>query len=508
MADQETDVNGVQIDDHEVNDPSQDPQAPDPLLGESAQSAGALSKVGTRSDQQQQAANERAGLEGLRTEYGSTQKQLSGAYGAQIKNLQDATQRILTMNFGPSKQEQDYRVAAAMGTGDVRGRYNPAGVATAYAENLAGQRDAEMKKQQLLMQYGSQIPASVIAQLNARSGALTQQMRISSGLVGKDNAQADKPFNTPPKFVGQTGMVFNQALNNGQGGMEYHPEIAAAHATQKAQDAKATAAARIDVQNAILGKLDDSTLNRLATAYNTTGIMPSGLSRGGPQIPLAVAKRAVQLADANGDSDSSVIAKQYVNKANAANLTNLTKQFGQFSGFQNTMNNVGEQAKQLSAQVDRTNVPILNQIFQSGQRHFTGNTPLAVFDTANNTFVQEYAKIMSGSMSNTPTTDAMSKNAHERLNTAMRNGTYAAVVDQMRTEGQMKTKGLTDNINAVKQELGMLSPTPPAPGPTAPPAVRPGMNLPLKNAQGWVLHKDAKGVQAYVGPNGQFQEVH
>ena len=31
--------------------------------------------------------------------------------------------------------------------------------------------------------------------------------------------------------------------------------------------------------------------------------------------------------------------------------------------------------------------------------------------------------------------------------------------------------------------------------------------LPTKNAQGWTLHRDAAGNRAYVGPNGEIQEV-
>jgi len=40
-----------------------------------------------------------------------------------------------------------------------------------------------------------------------------------------------------------------------------------------------------------------------------------------------------------------------------------------------------------------------------------------------------------------------------------------------------------------------------------PPQTGGGGPLPSRNAQGWVLHKDAQGRQAYVGPNGQYQLV-
>jgi len=467
MSDQ-VDSTGTPLDSDELGDPSDNVNSPDPLLGESPRS-GALSSIGTRGDQQGRVDQARQSMGALQAQYVQHSNMAASGYQQQKDALDAATQRLLNMPTGPGAQEAAYRVAAAAGTGDSAGRFNPAGISAAHAGILQEQREAEMAKQQLLTQYGMQAPQMQIAAAGQLQNRDIQQMRIEQGNINNASTQADKVVNAAPKAL-PGGMIFNAAT----GQYENHPEIAQAQNEQKATQARNAAAIRAATLSAAAGNMDPATMDLLSEQFLKTGQMPGGLSRGGPQVPLAIAKMAAQKAAQRNDSMGAAVANQAIYKSNAASLTNLTKQFGAFQGFQNTMDNVGNQAKALSAGIDRTNIPILNQIFQSGQRKFTGNSPLAVFDTANNTFVSEYAKLMSGGMGNQAVTDAKSSEAHSRLNTAMQNGTYGAVVDQMRQEGILKNKGLTDNINSVKQQMGLLPPTPAAPTTPAPPVVRPG----------------------------------
>lgn len=67
------------------------------------------------------------------------------------------------------------------------------------------------------------------------------------------------------------------------------------------------------------------------------------------------------------------------------------------------------------------------------------------------------------------------------------------------------------DLDAARREYikagGKASDLDATPAPKAAPAVAKAKDPPLKNAKGWVLHADAKGNQAYVGPKGEIEEV-
>lgn len=267
MADS-TDGNGVLLDD-ETADPSDNVDAPDPLLGESARSGALSAPVGSKSDTQSVATKARSNLETLQQQYGSVQKGLGGAYGQQTKALNDARDRLLSTNFGPSDEEAGYRRAAAFT--QSKGEFNPGDVSNANADILAQQRAGEMQKQQLLAQYGMQGAQAQIGQYGAMGNSLIQRMRIASGEEKTANAQADKAA-TAPKTIGATGMVYNPDTQK----YEMHPEIAAAQEAQKAQNAKDAAAAKVAAMQLSAGSMDPNTVDFAAQWLHDKGQMPPG----------------------------------------------------------------------------------------------------------------------------------------------------------------------------------------------------------------------------------------
>src|ERR1700688_2671676 len=116
---------GVSLDQDELGDPSENVNAPDQLIGEEPRS-GALSAIGSKNDQQSRVSSAREAMQNLRSQYGAAAGQATDAYAQQKKALDAATQRLMSMQTGPSPQEAAYRVAAAVGTGDQAGRFNPA----------------------------------------------------------------------------------------------------------------------------------------------------------------------------------------------------------------------------------------------------------------------------------------------------------------------------------------------------------------------------------------------
>src|SRR5204863_3206008 len=109
----------------------------------------------------------------------------------------------------------------------------------------------------------------------------------------------------------------------------------------------------------------------------------------------------------------------------------------------------------------------------------------------------EYAKIKSGSLGNVPASDAAMRDAKETINKYMTQGGMTAVAEAMRGEGNNRLSALREQKQQLVTALGANAPGSPNPTPSNPPA---------RNAQGWVLHTDAKGNKAYVSPDGkQFE---
>lgn len=499
------DVNSVGImDDDELADPGGNSDAPDPLIDETPRS-GALraAGVGTPGDAQARVSAGRDSMGALQSQIAAHSQMAADGYAAQRKALQQATDRLTGMDFGPSPQEQAYHVAAAYGVGDGAGHLNIGAVNQANAENLGAQRQASLQREQMLQQMYQQMPQAQIGQANALLGRDIQQARIQQSENNSAQAQANK-LTSPTQKALPNGMVLNPIT----GAMEYHPEAAQATLDLNQKKLQQASAAKVAMQRAQLGIMAPQDIDFWAHSVKQGGSLPAGLARGNPMLPSAVAARVAEIARAEGSSDpaSNMLAEQAIRKAEALNLGNLTKQYGAFKGYENTMMGSLQLAVNSSNAVDRTNVPKLNSIFQSGQRHFTGNSPLAVFDLNNNTLVSEYAKIMSGSMGNTPVAEGIAKEAHSKLMTAMSKGTYADVAGAMVKEAQMRNQGLVQNINDSHQRLAqpsMINFNPPQEQPT-----RPGQGNSGGPPPGWKLHMDAKGNKAYVSPDGkQFQSV-
>lgn len=264
---EQTNSIGVPLDQDEMEDPGSNLDSPDPLLGEAARS-GALSTIGSKTDQQDRVKQGRTAMSDLRGQYASAAGQANEAYGAQRKTLQDATARLLAMQMGPSQQEQDYRTAAAWGTGEPgTGRINAGGINAAQANNLQAVREAELQKQQLLTQYGMQIPQTQLGAANQRMNQITQQMRIQQS----DNNNAENKATSPVKLQDK----YYQPDPNDPTKMIYHPEMAAADTQLIAERAAATAKAKLAAQASVTGLV---TPEAIEIAFET-GKAPAGYSK-------------------------------------------------------------------------------------------------------------------------------------------------------------------------------------------------------------------------------------
>jgi hypothetical protein len=458
MTDQ-VDSTGVPLDQDELGDPSDNVNSPDPLIDESPKS-GALSAIGSKTDQQSRVATGRAAMDQLRAQYTGAAGQASDAYAAQKKTLDNATQRLLSMQYGPSPQEQAYRVAAAAGTGDSAGRFNPAGISSAHADMLAQTREAELAKQQLLTQYGMQIPASQLGAANQRMNQITQQMRIQQSENNNAATKADvqaKPVNKyfmpdPSNPAGPP--VFNQAL--------YDTDMQA-----NKDKADINAKAKVWAQQAAVGQIAPEAVNYVEQNQAT----PPGFSRN----PAVVAKLWTMAHDQNvqnGNDVGAAYAHAQANKALTPALAQLSKQQAMVTAYEANAEKSATMALGFSNQVDRTGVPLFNRWVQSGRTNIAGDPTSAQFQAANNTFLSEYSKIMSGSMGNQATTDAAMAHAQQMLSTAMTQKQYNDVIGTLRQEMHNRM----DTMEQTRQGLlsQMAGTKPAAPATPTQPLARPG----------------------------------
>lgn len=448
------DSTGVPMDSDETADPSDNPNSPDPLLNEAPQAgtpSGALSKVGSQEDKQGRVSQGRDAMNDLRSQFTRDQGMASDAYAAQRKTLENATQRLLATPAGPSPQEAAYRIAAAVGTGDSRGSFNPAGISAAHAQILQEQREQELQKQQLMQQYGMQIPQAQLGAANANINRDVQLMRIQASQNNSAETQADKAPKVTNKYytpdpTDPTKMVFNQSL--------YDTDMQA-----NKDKADIAAKAKVWAAQSQVGVIPPEVVEYVQK--NQT--LPPGFSRN-----MQYVAKAWQLAHdknvAEGNDPGAAYAQAQANKALVPALGQLSKQQAMLGSFEANAEKNADMALGFSNQVDRTGVPVFNRWLQAGRTAVAGDTTAAQFQAAHNTFISEYAKIMSGSMGNVATTDAASKHAQDMLSTAMTKDQYAGVVATLRQEmhNRMQT------LEATRQ--GMLKQMQGGPNPSAAPA--------------------------------------
>lgn len=363
-----TDTDNGAITDSEVNDPSQDENAPDTLLGEQPRS-GALS-IGSKADTQGRAGKAREGLDNLQQQYGAVQTGLQGAYASQAKALQDARDKLLATPFGPSEQEQAYRRAAAF---TQTPGFNPGDVSTANANNMEAVRNAELQKQQLAAQYGMQGAQAQIGQYGAMGNSLIQRMRIAQSDVNNASGQANKVANQAPKTIGTTGMVFNPA----SGQYEMHPEIAQAQEAQKAQNAKDAQAAKFNAAQLSAGSMDPQQIDFAATWLHDKGTMPPGYQArmtNGQINPVTTMVYKAMLSKYPNESASGIIANQGMVAASQGVLKDFES--GKTSKDINALNTSVQHIntlKPLLANLNNTQMPLANYIKNTWNQQVMGS---------------------------------------------------------------------------------------------------------------------------------------
>jgi hypothetical protein len=180
------------------------------------------------------------------------------------------------------------------------------------------------------------------------------------------------------------------------------------------------------------GDLSEDAKNAAAARYNIDGTLPPmGMGKAGMSLRTEILNRAAKMAAGRDPTEQRV--QQISNKADASALLQLRKQQTAGENFEKTALKNADLALSTSEKMDRTGVPVFNKWLQAGRRG-TGSVEAANFDAANNSFVEEYAKVMTGSTGGAAATDSARQRAHELLDTSMTPEQYRSNVDILKKE--------------------------------------------------------------------------
>lgn len=213
-----------------------------------------------------------------------------------------------------------------------------------------------------------------------------------------------------------------------------------------------------------------------AWRYMTDGTLPANMGRGvqGAAQATQIRNDASKLAKDMGMDVSEIRIAQLTNKNGIQAMGQLAKARAQILQFEKTANSNADLALAGSEKVDRTGVPLFNKWLQAGRTAVAGDTDATLFNTANETFVNEYAKVMSGGYGAAATTEGAQARAHNILNTAQTQETYRENIKQLKMEMANRVKALNGQMEEergrIKDSLFNRKPAEPAPAPVAPAA--------------------------------------
>jgi hypothetical protein len=199
------------------------------------------------------------------------------------------------------------------------------------------------------------------------------------------------------------------------------------------------------------GNASDDGIDLAATQYYQTGKMPAVGNNA--TLRAKILARAAEIAKDSGDTNKEVVLRGQSNQASASALTNLTKQRTSVSAFERTASSNADMALGLSDKVDRTGVPVFNRYLNAGRKELAGDSDVTNFNIANETLVNEYAKVMSGGMGNTPVSDSARSHAHAMLSTAMTKEQYKQAVAVLKQEMGNRMSGFDQEELSLRQNM-------------------------------------------------------
>jgi len=197
--------------------------------------------------------------------------------------------------------------------------------------------------------------------------------------------------------------------------------------------------------------LTGDALDYVAQQYVQTGQLPAfGMGKAAAANRRAVMNRAAEIEKETGATGYDAVTRHLAIKSAASTLTKVQQQQAQVKQFEDTARMNGDQVlKLLDTGPGPTGAPIFDRWVQAGRRQ-TGDPDISRFDTAVTTFANEYARVMSGGTGNVQLSDAAKKEAEQLINTAMSAKQLRAVIEQMNTDMDNRSKALDHQVQQAR----------------------------------------------------------
>lgn len=215
-------------------------------------------------------------------------------------------------------------------------------------------------------------------------------------------------------------------------------------------------ARRIDINIGGMNGLSQDGVDLAAQQYRTFGTMPS-LGTGSAKAKQMILNRAAEMAKAEGKTAEATVIGQAANTANKQALGQLYKQRVMVGAFEKTFHKNIDVMEGLLPKVNQGGIPVANRWINAGRKSIAGDPDVAAFNTALQTVQAEYAKIMSGSMGNTPVSDSARHHAEELINSAQTPQQLAAVIKVLRQDAANRMSGFDEEEQQLRGSMSSQS---------------------------------------------------
>ena len=172
-----------------------------------------------------------------------------------------------------------------------------------------------------------------------------------------------------------------------------------------------------------------------------------------PRIPAKTQLRYQEWLSKNGGDVNAIVSGTAGTKAETSALGAQTKQYEAAKTFSNTFDENAKMALEFSDNTARTKSPMVNQLIQSWQTSGVQDPELKAFKNVNETVVNEYAKIMSGSTGSSAVSVGAAKHAREMLGTADSKEAYARGLQTLRQEADNRLESFKTGTGNIRNRL-------------------------------------------------------
>lgn len=188
-------------------------------------------------------------------------------------------------------------------------------------------------------------------------------------------------------------------------------------------------------------------------ALTNGGTVPS-FGMGGGKQKAAIFNNMAGKAKAQGISGEDIATGAASFKANSQALAQVTKMQTAIGSYEQTASQNADIALGLMQKgAGPTGSPVVDRWIRAGGKSIGGDADVSKFDTALNTFKNEYAKVMSGGYGAAGTSDSMRHEADQLISPNMSREQILGNIQVMKQDMANRTKALNDYRSNLVQHI-------------------------------------------------------